>query len=114
MRTLTRDKKPVYICKKIPGSDPVQFESPISILLNTVATSSDADIATFGDQYKEYRRAIINADELNGFKEGDRAYIYNIPPALDPLCETADFEIHSILDSVSQVKIIFKRLQVIE
>ncbi len=113
MRTLERDKKPLYVCKKIPESEPIQFEKPVLRKLNTVATTSQADIVAFGEQYKEYRRAIITRQEMSHYNEGDRVYIYVKPPVkYDPLCEDCDFEIKSISDSVSQVEILFKRLQI--
>lgn len=113
MRTLERDKKALYVCRKIPNSEPVQFEAPVLTKLNVVATSSEADIVAFGDSYKEYRRAKISVQDLDKYHEGDRAYIYTVPPEEhDVLCENADFEITSISDSVSEVSILFKRLQI--
>lgn len=113
MRTLTRDKKALFICKKIPESEPEQFETPVMRKLNVVSTSSEADIVAFGESYKEYRRAKISVEDIGLFHEGDRAYIYVEPPDVhDVLCETADFEIISVLDSVSQASILFKRLQI--
>ena len=113
MRTLERDKKPLYLCKKITDSEPQQFEKPVYMRLNTVATTSQADIVAFGDSYKEYRRAIIETGDRNKFHEGDRAYIFVAPPKEhDALCEGADFEINSISDSVSQTIVLFKRLQI--
>lgn len=113
MRTLERDKKPLYICKRVPNTDPKQFEEPVERRLNTVATTSQADIVAFGDQYKEYRRALITKEEMINYNEGDRAYIYVTPPEVhDVLCDGCDFEIYSISDSVSQVEILFKRLQI--
>lgn len=113
MRTLERDKKPLYICKRIKDSEPVKFEEPVPRKLNTVATTSQADIVAFGDQYKEYRRALISKEEMKDYNEGDRAYIYVSPPdEHDLLCEGCDFEIISVSDSVSQVEILFKRLQI--
>lgn len=113
MRTLERDKKPLYICKRIRNVDPVQFEEPVLQRLNTVATTSQADIVAFGDQYKEYRRAIVSVKEAENYNEGDRAYIYvNPPEEHDKLCNSCDFEIYSISDSISQVEILFKRLQI--
>lgn len=113
MRTLERDKKPLYICTRIKDSDPVQFQEPFMVRLNVVATTSQADIVAFGDSYKEYRRAKISVTDMDKFHEGDRAYIYVTPPEThDALCETADFEITSISDSVSEVSILFKRLQI--
>lgn len=113
MRTLERDKKPLYICTKIKDSEPVQFKEPFGIKLNVVATTSEADIVAFGDAYKQYRRAKISIRDLDKFHEGDRAYIYVTPPEVhDILCDGADFEITSISDSVSEVSILFKRLQI--
>lgn len=113
MRTLERDKKPLYVCRRKPNTDPKQFEEPVERKLNTVATTSQADIVAFGDQYKEYRRALITKEQMSDYNEGDRAYIYARPPEKhDPLCNGCDFEIYSISDSVSQVEILFKRLQI--
>lgn len=113
MRTLERDKKALYVCEKIKDSEPVQFKEPVEVKLNVVATTSEADIVAFGDSYKEYRRAKISIADLDKFHEGDRAYIYVKPPVVhDVLCDTADFEIKSVSDSISQASILFKRLQI--
>lgn len=113
MRTLKRDTKTLYVCKKIPNSEPLQFEKPQMVKLNTVATTSEADIVAFGDSYKEYRRATIPIKEMSKFNEGDRVYIYvELPFVHDVLCETCDFEIKSVSDSISQATILFKRLQI--
>lgn len=113
MRTLERDKKALYVCEKIKDSEPVQFKKPVEVKLNVVATTSEADIVAFGDSYKEYRRAKISITDLDKFHEGDRAYIYVEPPVVhDVLCDTADFEIKSVSDSITQASILFKRLQI--
>lgn len=113
MRTLTRDKKPLYVCKRIPNSDPRQFENPVKRLLNTVATVSETDMVVFGDSYKEYRRATVPLSELEYYNEGDRVYMYVEPPVVpDPLCDTCDFEITSVSDSITQGVVLFKRLQI--
>lgn len=113
MRTLERDKKPLYVCKRIENTNPQQYEAPIMRKLNTVATTSEADIVAFGESYKEYRRAKITYGEKSYYNEGDRAYIFVAPPEThDELCSGCDFEIVSVLDSVSQVEILFKRLQI--
>lgn len=112
MRTLERDKKPLYICSKKKDTDPVQFEEPVKRYLNVVATTSEADIVAFGESYREYRRAKISVDDIEKYHEGDRAYIYVTPPEKhDVLCEGADFEIYSVSDSVSEVSVLFKRYQ---
>lgn len=113
MRTLNRDKKPLYICKKVKDSDPAVFEPPVKRELNVVATTSQLDIAVFGESYKEYRRANIPISQVNEYHEGDRAYIYTQPPKThDKLCETADFTIVSVLDSISDASVIFKRIEI--
>lgn len=113
MRTLERDKKPLYVCRKIKDSDPVQFEEPVKRELNVVATSSEADIVAFGESYKDYRRAKISSFEVDNYHEGDRVYLEVEPPEVhDKLCEGADFEIKSVSSSVSQTSILFKRYQI--
>lgn len=113
MRTLKRDKKPLYLCSKILNSEPQQFQEPKEIYLNTVATTTEADIKAFGDNYKQYRRATVPIEKLSEFQEGDRAYIFVQKPEVhDKLCTDCDFEIYSVSDSVSQGVIMFKRLQI--
>lgn len=113
MRTLRRDTRPLYVCKRIPNSEPVQFGQPKKVMLNTVATTSESDLVAFGDSFKEYRRAKISINQMGNFNEGDRAYIFVEPPIMpDPLCSDCDFEIKSVSDSVSQATILFKRLQI--
>lgn len=113
MRTLTRDMKPVFLCKKIPNSEPTMFEEPIKYMLNTVATTTETDLVAFGEAYKEYRRAKVTISQIVNFNEGDRVYINVAPPVIhDPLCNGCDFQIKSVSDSVSQGSILFKRLQI--
>ena len=112
MRTLRKDKKPLYICKKINDSEPIQFETPVLVHLNTVATTGESDMVAFGEEYRKYRRATVPIEDFNKYHEGDRAYIFVEPPVIhDVLCDGCDFEIKSVLDSQTCVKILFKRLQ---
>ena len=113
MRTLERDKKPLFLCERVKNSDPVQFKEPIKVKLNIVATSSELDIMAFGDSYKENLRAKISIDDVDMFHEGDRAYVYVKPPMVhDLLCNGADFQISSISKSVSEATILFKRMEI--
>ena len=112
MRTLKRDKRPLYLCKKIKDSEPQQFEKPLCLRLNTVATSSGASLQTFGENYREYRKATMDLDTLKEFHEGDRCYILVDKPSIhDPLCGDCDFIVHSVSDSISEGVVVFKRLQ---
>lgn len=110
MRTLSRDKKALYICSKIKESNPVQFEEPKKYYLNVVSTNSQADIATFGESYKEYRKVTVSTKYKDLFHEGDRAYIY-VTPSDDKLCNDADFVIYSVSDSITETVVLFKRME---
>ena len=112
MRTLKRDKKPLYVCAKVQDSEPQQFSEPKMYRLNTIALSSEESIRTFGENYKEYRKATIPIEQIHEFHEGDRCYIYaNKPDTHDPLCSGCDFLIYSVSDSISQGVVLFKRIQ---
>ncbi len=111
MRTLQRDLKIAYLCKRIPNTEPVQFDEPVEVRLNLITTNSRFDISIPGDEVSEFLRATITSDVKSMFNKRDRLYVNVVPPLThDKLCNTADFEIDSILDSISTTKLLFRKI----
>lgn len=90
MICLKRNKRPFYLCKKISGS--TKFEKPILCNLNYEPTNSVGERLTLGEDYSMYLKIKCTKKEASNFKNGDKCYIYVLPPEVhDELCNTADY-----------------------
>lgn len=90
MICLKRNKRPFYLCKKISGS--TKFEKPILCNLNYEPTNSVGERLTLGEDYSMYLKIKCTKQEASIFKNGDKCYIYVLPPEEhDGLCNTADY-----------------------
>jgi hypothetical protein len=110
MICLKRNKKKFYLCKKIPNS--TKFDKPILCNLNYNPTNSTGEIISFGQDYSMYLRIKCSLKEATQFKNGDKCYIYVIPPEeYDPLCKDADYIVDgSPLNTINQSEIILRKL----
>lgn len=113
MRTLTRNKRLLYLCKKYTDEDNiVKYKEPIPVKVNYEPMSASSQMFTFGIHYAENLQAILDLKDGKKFSEGDKCYINVKPPKVhDNLCEDADYIVSVIpQDSLNNVKINFLRL----
>lgn len=90
MICLKRNKRPFYLCKKIPNT--TKFEEPIPCNLNYQPTNSIGERLTLGEDYSMYLKIKATPKEASQFKNGDKCYIYTQPPTVhDDLCKNADY-----------------------
>ena len=90
MICLRRNKRPFYLCKKMPES--TKFDKPILCYLNYQPTNSIGEILTLGEDYSMYLKIKCTPQEAAKFRNGDKCYVYNRPPQIhDELCKDADY-----------------------
>lgn len=112
MRTLRRNKRPLYLCKKYIEDGITKFKEPIPKKINYVPTNSTAQLFTFGEHYAENLQAVVDVNIGQEFSEGDRCYIYTTPPKeYDPLCKDADYIVNVLpQETLNSIKLNFVRL----
>lgn len=113
MRTLRRNKRLLYLCKKYTDKDGItKYKEPISVRLNYEPMSGSSQMFTFGTHYTENLQAILDLKDGKKFSEGDKCYINVSPPQkYDELCNDADYIVSIIpQDSINFVKVNFLRL----
>lgn len=113
MRTLLRNKRPLYLCKSFKNENGImEFQKPVSLKINYEPTNSSSQLFAFGQHYAENLQAIVDLEIGKQFKEGDRCYIFVKPPIKhDRLCKNADYIVNVLPQtSLNQVKLNFIRL----
>lgn len=95
MISLSRNKRPIYVCPITINNSIATYGSPQKLYENYQITNTQADMKTFGlDAYK-YIRIKTDASHLKYYHLGDRVYINNTPPEVeDTLCKNADYEVY--------------------
>lgn len=90
MICMKRNKRPFYLCKKIPNT--TKFDKPIPCNLNYQPTNSVGERLTLGEDYSMYLKIKCTPKEASLFKNGDKCYIYVLPPKeYDELCKGTDY-----------------------
>ena len=96
MRNLSRNKQPIYLCKKtietINEREREVFSEPVEYLVDYQPISTDGEIIAFGNDYIN-RLVIYTTREIaSNFNNADRCYVYvEKPETHDRMCNTADF-----------------------
>ena len=95
LRNLRRNKRKLYLCQKYVENGKDFFQEPVLIHENYLPTNSEGDLISIGMDYPMYLRMKPEISEKDLFHEGDRFYIYTIPPTEhDKICKNADYEIY--------------------
>ena len=107
---LKRNKRIFYLCKKIPNS--TKFEEPIKVNLNYEPTNTVGEKLTLGEDYSMYLRIKCTLEEASQFKNGDKCYIYILPPKKhDDLCKNADYIVEgNPLNTLNQSEVNLRKL----
>ena len=105
MRTQRRNKRVIYICKRIVQGNRAVYAEPIKVRENYNSVTVDADLTIMGMNYPnrlriktgkrtylEDKKIWVDTNEL--YSVGDRVYVFNpIPTEHDELCKNADYEV---------------------
>ena len=111
MITLNRNKRKIYVCKKVPNNNLKIYEEPVELYENYVITDTEADLQSFGMDAYMYLRIRTNASHKEYYHLGDRVFVNVTPPTEhDNLCKTADYEVYTdpIL-SLNSLTVLLKR-----
>lgn len=112
MRTLVRNKRKIYLCKRIVTDGLITYATPAIVYDNYVPTNNDSDLIALGDNYPAYLRIKTDSSNINRYQAGDRCYINVAPPIPhDVLCKNADYEVDTRpSDTLNVVEIMLNRL----
>lgn len=112
MRTLKRNKRRVYLCKRIPQGKLIKYAKPIPLYENYVPTNTGEDLVSLGLEYPMFLRIKTDIQEKDLFHPKDRLYVYKNPPKeYDPLCDNADYEVYKEpLCFINEMEVMLKRL----
>lgn len=112
MRTLRRNKRKFYLCKKKEENGLDLFDEPIPIWDNYVPTNTDTDLMSIGLNYPKYLRIKTDISNKEKYNVKDRCYIYKQPPLNhDVLCEGADYEVYEEpMLFINEMEVILHRL----
>lgn len=107
---LQRLKRKINYCSRYLQDDIELFRPPEIRNLNVLPISSETILASGGELNKKYLKAKVKLSDTK-FEEGDRAYIYVLPPEeLDPLCSEADYMVQSVLIGHMVTEVIFEKI----
>ena len=111
MVTLNRNKRKIYVCKKVPEDNIKKYEEPVMLYENYAVTNTEADLESFGMDAYMYLRIHTNITHKDYYHLGDRVYVNVTPPEEhDELCKTADYEVYKDpVVSLNSVTVVLKR-----
>lgn len=112
MRTLERNKRRLYICKKYEDNGLIKYEPPVELYDNYTPTNSESDLMGIGMTYPMYLRIKTDIQNVNRYAPGDRLYVYKDKPLnYDPLAKDCDYIVlDTPLSTINQVEVTLKRL----
>lgn len=112
MRTLKRNKRKVYLCKRISQGKLIIYDKPVLLYENYVPTNSSEDLVSLGLEYPMFLRIKTDIQEKDLFHPKDRLYVYKNPPKeYDELCDNADYEVYKEpLLFINEMEVMLKRL----
>ena len=90
MKTLHRNKRPIYLCEAYDDGHIKKYKEPILLKENWTITKSWVDMNNIGLDSYEYVRIKTSVDHAKYYHLGDRAYIQVQPPTEhDVICKSA-------------------------
>lgn len=108
MVSMTRNKRPIYLCKKKENS--LQFDEPVEIKVNYRPTYTSSDVLALGNNYTLYQTIKCTPKVAKQFKFNDRVYI-NKPLNFDSSCNDADFYVYGEpLITLNEAEITLRKL----
>lgn len=108
-------KRTVYVAHKSVNNNGVMvYSEPVEYRIscnNVLPTSTSADLIKIGTSFSEILYAVGDPEYLKEIKEFDRVYVFAKPSAtFDPLAQTADFYVDSVLDFPQCTRLILVHL----
>ena len=112
MRTLERNKRVLYLCKKYVDKGIVKYKEPITVYDNYTPTNSESDLVGIGMTYPMYLRIKTDIKNVDRYAPGDRLYVYvQKPKKHDVLARDCDYIVlGDPLPTINQVEVSLQRL----
>lgn len=112
MRTIRRDKRLLYLCKRYTENNVSLYKEPIPLYVNYEPVSNSVQMLDVGNIYNTNMQITADVGVGKLFTEGDKCYVKVAPPSeSDKLAKEADYIVYSI-PSVTprQIKIILQKV----
>lgn len=98
MNVLKRNKRKLYLCRKIEDNGRIIFDKPIEIRVNYQPiedTRTRGQLLEFGPDYTSTLIVYIKPTMRELFHNGDRCYVFVSPPEeYDKTCVAADYYVN--------------------
>ena len=92
MKHLIRNKRKIYLCKKVVENDREIFQEPVEYKINFQPLSSDGEIIVAGIEYTNRLAVYTSPNIAEEFHNHDRCFVFKEKPEeYDKTCNTADF-----------------------
>lgn len=108
MINMTRNKRPIYLCKKKENS--LEYNEPIMIKVNYRPTYSSSDALSLGNNYTLYQTIKCTPKVASNFSYNDRIYL-NKPIKFDSSCNDADYYVYgNPLITLNEAEVTIRKL----
>jgi len=105
---MTRNKRTIYLCKRIENS--LEFQEPIAIKVNYRPTYSSSDALTLGNNYTLYQTIKCTPKIAENFSYNDRIYMKE-PINFNSSCNDADYYVYgNPLITLNEAEITIRKL----
>lgn len=92
MVNMTRNKRPLYLCKK--QKDSINFDKPIEVKVNCMPTYSSSDTIALGINARMYQTIKCTPKVAMLFSNSDRIYLQNPLSDFRIDCNNADYYVY--------------------
>lgn len=108
MVNLSRNKRTIYLCKKIENS--LEFAQPIELKVNYKPTYTSNDVLSLGNSYSLYQTIKCTPKVAKNFSFNDRIYMKR-PENFHSSCNDADFYVYGEpLITLNEAEITIRKL----
>lgn len=108
MLSMTRNKRPIFLCKKKENS--LEFDEPIKLKVNYRPTYTSNDVLALGNNYNLYQTIKCTPKTASRFSFNDRIYMKE-PENFDSSCNDADFYVYGEpLITLNEAEITLRKL----
>lgn len=112
MKTLHRNKRPLYICELYQDNNLKKYKEPVKLNENWQVIYTSEEFKNVGQEVYDTVRIRTSVDHAKYYHLGDRAYIFVQPPSEhDVYCKTADYQVFADpIVTLNECQVILKKL----
>lgn len=112
MKTLHRNKRPMYLCQVYQSGTMKKYKEPIRLLENWQVTNTDSLFMNLGLESYDYIKIKTSVNHAKYYHLGDKAYIFvNPPTTYDDIAKDADYIVYrDPIVTFSECQVLLKKL----